>query len=168
METLVTQSEYAKYRGVDPSLISRWKKENRLVMVGNKVHVAGSDAVLDRDRDTRGGNQFDDTDVSRSEYLAIKARETHWSAEQKRLKAEQIAGKLVEADGVEREAFSQARLLRDAFLNIPDRVSAALAVETDPIIIHQTLTTEIRNVCNQLAGLAQANDDSIPITRTDS
>lgn len=160
METLVTQSEYAKHRGVDPSLISRWKKENRLVMVGNKVHISGSDAFLDRDRDNRGGNQFGDADISRSDYLAIKSRETHWSAEQKRLKAEQNAGKLVEADGVEREAFNQARLLRDAFLNIPDRVSASLAVETDPIVIHQILMTEIRNVCNQLAELAQTNNDN--------
>lgn len=169
METLVTQSEYAKHRGVDPSLISRWKKENRLVMVGNRVHVSGSDAVLDRDRDNRGGNQFDvAAEVNRTDYLAIKARETHWSAEQKRLKAEQIAGKLVEVDGVEREAFNQARLLRDALLNIPDRVSASLAAETDPIVVHQMLTTEIRNVCNQLAELAQINDGSSSIKRADS
>lgn len=127
-------------------------------MVGNKVHVAGSDAVLDKEKDLRGGNRtppdgFDPAanDATRADYMLVKTRETHWSSEQKRLKALKDAGELVDATTVEHEAFNQARLLRDAFLNIPDRIAATLAAETDPIAVHTLLLKEIRSVCNELA-----------------
>lgn len=159
MDEHLSLKEYAIRRGVHPSLITRMKQQGRLVMVGNRVHVAGSDALLDKDRDLRGGNRTADsegfdpaaTDATRADYMLVKTRDTHWSSETKRLKALKDAGELVEADKVEREAFEQARLLRDAFLNIPDRIAATLAAETDPIAVHTLLLKEIRSVCNELA-----------------
>ena len=58
----------------------------------------------------------------------------------------------MEAEAVSRAAFEQARLLRDAILNIPDRIAASVAAESDPIAVHDMLTKEFRNVLNQLAG----------------
>jgi hypothetical protein len=57
---------------------------------------------------------------------------------------------LVEVSRVKREAFSAARAVRDALGNIPDRVSNQMAAESDPVIIHQTLTEEIRKALETL------------------
>jgi hypothetical protein len=56
----------------------------------------------------------------------------------------------VEVSRVQREAFSAARAVRDALGNIPDRVSNQMAAESDPVVIHQTLTEEIRKALETL------------------
>jgi hypothetical protein len=61
-----------------------------------------------------------------------------------RLDLETKEEQLVETSRVQREAFTTARAVRDALGNIPDRVSNQLAAESDPLIIHKTLTDEIR------------------------
>jgi phage terminase Nu1 subunit (DNA packaging protein) len=64
----------------------------------------------------------------------------------------QREGKLVERREVEEAAFSTARNVRDALLNIPARVSSLYAAETDPQKIHQSLDDEIRTVLTGLVG----------------
>ena len=56
----------------------------------------------------------------------------------------------MEVSRVQREAFSAARAVRDALSNIPDRVSNQMAAESDPVVIHQTLTEEIRKALESL------------------
>lgn len=55
-------------------------------------------------------------------------------------------GELVERGEVEEAAFSNARRVRDALMNIPARVASLYAAETDPQKIHQNLEDEIRAV----------------------
>jgi phage terminase Nu1 subunit (DNA packaging protein) len=55
-------------------------------------------------------------------------------------------GELVERSDVEEAAFSNARRVRDALMNIPARVASLYAAETDPQKIHQNLEDEIRTV----------------------
>lgn len=55
-------------------------------------------------------------------------------------------GELVERGNVEEAAFSNARRVRDALMNIPARVASLYAAETDPQKIHQNLEDEIRTV----------------------
>jgi phage terminase Nu1 subunit (DNA packaging protein) len=66
------------------------------------------------------------------------------------LELEQREGKLVEADVVQREAFKAARQVRDALLNLPDRVAGVLAAETNQFKVHQMLTKEIRRALEDL------------------
>jgi phage terminase Nu1 subunit (DNA packaging protein) len=61
-------------------------------------------------------------------------------------------GELVERRDVEEAAFSNARRVRDALMNIPARVASLYAAETDPHKIHQNLEDEIRNVLIDLIG----------------
>jgi phage terminase Nu1 subunit (DNA packaging protein) len=61
-------------------------------------------------------------------------------------------GELVERGEVEDAAFSNARRVRDALMNIPARVASLYAAETDPQKIHQNLDDEIRNVLVDLIG----------------
>jgi phage terminase Nu1 subunit (DNA packaging protein) len=55
-------------------------------------------------------------------------------------------GELVERGEVEDAAFSNARRVRDALMNIPARVASLYAAEADPQKIHQNLEDEIRTV----------------------
>jgi phage terminase Nu1 subunit (DNA packaging protein) len=68
------------------------------------------------------------------------------------LDRKQREGELVERSDVEEAAFSNARRVRDALMNIPARVASLYAAETDPQKIHQNLEDEIRNVLIDLIG----------------
>ena len=48
-------------------------------------------------------------------------------------------------------AFNKFRQFRDHMLNIPDRVAAMVAAETEASKCHQILTTEIRRALNEFA-----------------
>jgi hypothetical protein len=41
-------------------------------------------------------------------------------------------------------SFNRFRQFRDGMLNMPDRLAAVLAAETNPRQVHELLTTEIR------------------------
>jgi len=58
----------------------------------------------------------------------------------------------VDADDVKVAAFNRARVVRDALLNIPERLAAVLAAETDEQRVHGMLTAEIRAACEELSG----------------
>jgi len=69
-----------------------------------------------------------------------------------KLEFEEKSGVLVKADAVKNEAFKVARLVRDAMLNIPDRVSSELAADTEAFVVHRKLTLEIRKALEGLGG----------------
>lgn len=154
----LSKKDYAEHRKVSAAYISKLVKQGRVVISGKNIDVAATDALLDDNADPRGGSQLSDTDLDstptsaqKSTYMLEKTREARWSAENKRLRTLKDAGELVEVKTVEREAFNQARLLRDALLNLPDRLSASLAAESDPLQVHAALTKEVRVLCNDLA-----------------
>ncbi len=67
-----------------------------------------------------------------------------------KLEFEEKSGKLVQVDAVKNEAFKVARVVRDNLLNIPDRVAAELANETNQFKVHQRLTQEIRRALEDM------------------
>jgi phage terminase Nu1 subunit (DNA packaging protein) len=86
-----------------------------------------------------------------------RAKSEHFRAELARLDLEVKEDQLVEVARVQREAFTAARAVRDALGNIPDRVSNQLAAESDPVVIHQTLTEEIRKALETLTNELSIN-----------
>ena len=68
-----------------------------------------------------------------------------------KIEYEKAIGKLIESDTVKVQAFKVARQVRDGLMNIPDRVAAELAHETNPAQIHARLQREIRDVLASLA-----------------
>ena len=65
------------------------------------------------------------------------------------------AGKYVDADEVKVAAFNKARIVRDGLLNIPDRLAALLAAESDEHKVHKLLASEIRAVLEEQSGGAE-------------
>jgi hypothetical protein len=82
-----------------------------------------------------------------------RARREHYQAELAKLEVDHRRNELVAADAVKKEAFSVAKTVREALINIPDRVANLLAAESDATAIHMTLTEEITQA---LQGLANA------------
>ncbi len=74
-----------------------------------------------------------------------------YGARKAKLEYETMAGELVEKRKVKMEAFNVARKVRDAMLNIPSRMSAQLAAETDPHKVHTILEQEIVQALEELA-----------------
>lgn len=70
-----------------------------------------------------------------------------------RLANRQKRGLLIPAKVARREAYECARTVRDALLNLPDRLSAELAAESDPDRVHERLDGEIRKALEALAGV---------------
>lgn len=76
------------------------------------------------------------SEIEKVKYLETKNKEAEKS--------------LVSADGVRIAAFNKGRMVRDALLNIPDRVASILAKETDTNRIHEILTKEIRQIIEEI------------------
>jgi DNA-binding transcriptional regulator YhcF (GntR family) len=103
---------------------------------------------------TRGGSrQEDDPDqaLGASQYTKARAFREFYQARLAKLEYEERIGKLVSKDEVQVAAFNKFRQYRDAMLNIPDRVAAMLAAETDAAKCYEILATEIRKALNEFA-----------------
>jgi hypothetical protein len=88
------------------------------------------------------GQSLAQSKAVREAYLARLAK----------LDFEERSGKLVSAEEVKISAFKLARQIRDALMNIPDRVSPELAAETNAAKIHARLHREVREALAALSG----------------
>jgi len=157
MESCTTK-ELAEALGITTGRISQLKTQGRFEgcfsVVGNKITWDKQTAI----RVFKEGNPLVSVSPTRKESSALeipsfnesRAKSEHFRAELARLDLEVKEDQLVEVSRVQREAFSAARAVRDALGNIPDRVSNQMAAETDPVVIHQTLTEEIRKALETL------------------
>ena len=150
--------ELAQALGITQARISQMKSQGRFdgcfTVVRNKIEWDKEAAV----KAYTEGNPLVSTSPTRkkSDELEIpsfnesRAKSEHFRAELARLDLEVKEQQLVEVARVQREAFTAPRAVRDALGNIPDRVSNQLAAESDPVVIHQTLTEEIRKALETL------------------
>ena len=89
------------------------------------------------------------------DYSRARAVRENYLARMSKLNFEERSGKLVSRDEVQVAAFNKFRTIRDGMLNLPDRLAAILAAESDPTKVHEILATEIRKA---LVGFADDTD----------
>jgi hypothetical protein len=82
---------------------------------------------------------------------ARSAREV-FEARLKKVELEERQGSLLSKRSVQIEAFNRARILRDAILNVPDRVAAQLAAESETSVVRDPLETELVLVLKEYSG----------------
>ena len=151
----ITQKQLAEKLGVTAGRIVAVRKTGRL---DGTFEKSGNSILYDQDAAVAAWNgEVGDctTRINGSEqqipsFNESRAKSEHFRAELARIDLEQKEDKLCEVDKVKREAFSSARSVRDALNSIPDRVSNQFAAETDPVVIHQTLTEEVRKALERL------------------
>ena len=84
-------------------------------------------------------------------FSQARAKKEKYLAALRKLEYEEKSGKLISADEVEREYFNIARTVRDSLLNIPGRVSAILAAESDEVKVNEILNEEITQALEVLS-----------------
>lgn len=87
-------------------------------------------------------------------HNARAAREIY-EARLKKLSFEQKQGNLLPRAEVEAATQNTFQVFREAMLNVPNRIAAQLAAESDPLKIHELLESEIRTALQEFAGASQ-------------
>jgi hypothetical protein len=128
-------------------------------------------------RNSRGGPCISDVALAKKEWAENVKGQTggaqsvslaEWNrrltAEKTRaatLANDQREGSLMPVEIYERDAFEDGRMIREAMLNIPDRVAGELAAETSESKVHAKLDKEIRSALEGAYG-ALAGKKSSP------
>ncbi len=153
---LLTARKYARHRGVSHTAVQKAIEQGRI-----KTAPDGKIDVEQADRDWgRNSSPVNSPKrVSRVEapaggptYAQSRAVRELYLARLAKIEFEERSSKLVSRDDVTVAAFTKARTVRDSLLNIPDRVAALLAAESDPAKAHNILSEEIRKALIELSG----------------
>lgn len=160
---IMTLSEYAAHRGVSRPAISRAVKNGvcpaMLDEMGRKMidsDVADAQWPATKAGNSAGVNGREKTNTDSenrpaptastggSTIIQSRTVKEAYAARMAKLDYEERIGKTIEADKVKEDSFKAARIVRDNMLNIPDRMAAELAGETNQFTIHKKLTDEIK------------------------
>jgi hypothetical protein len=155
---LMSQAEFARYREVSRTAVSKWVKAGRISLVNGKVDpVAASIALMETSDPVQMGslargpssqdapNNAAQVSGPGGEVLSFakaRAMNESYKAALGKLEFRRRKGELVEAADVKREAFQAGRQVRDRLLTIPARVSSMCAAESDPRAIQKMLDLE--------------------------
>lgn len=180
---LMTQSEYAKHRGVSAVAVHKAVKEKRISTIDGKIDPVVAD--IQWERNTRARVQAPRQDnapvqpplpaaapapVSAGAERAPDGKaEDYWESRGRREKAEaaiaemkeaEMRGTLIRADVVRSALATKISAARDALLQIPSRLAPVLAAETDLERVTEVLEAELRQALAQLsnANLSEGGD----------
>lgn len=168
---IVSLRKYGSMRGVSGEAVRKAIKTGRLVNAvryNDKGQPCVDVEVADREwvKNTDGSKQSlldpehrlsanahppgvtddDEAAVSKGGVPAIhksKAITEAYKARLAKLEFEEKSGKLIDAEKVRLEQFTAGRMIRDAIMSVPDRISAKLASITDPHTVHRELHAEL-------------------------
>ena len=92
------------------------------------------------------------------DFNESRAKRIYYEAKLCEMEVKLREGKLVDVETIRNKSFKLGRQVRDAMLNIPDRISADLAAEMDAFKVHARLTKEIREALTALATMGTNAD----------
>ncbi len=166
---LVTQSEYARRRGCTEAAVRRAVRDGRISLLDGKLDPTAADAQWARNTRVRAGSKPADsanlsapggssaagngetpTREDNDAYWAVKARREKAEADMAELKLAEQRGELVRVSAVRSAYATRAAALRESILQIPARLAAVLAAETDHARCHDLLQAELHQVLAQL------------------
>jgi formaldehyde-activating enzyme involved in methanogenesis len=149
---------YAAHRGVALSAVQKAIKSGRIATLPDG-RIDPDRADIDWERNTtrhapavtQRGQEEDAEVFGASQYTKARAVREHYQARLSKIDYEERVAKLVPKDEVQVAAFNKFRQFRDHMLNIPDRVAAMLAAETEAAKCYEILAIEIRRALNEFA-----------------
>ena len=172
---LVSQAEYARQRGVSRQYIGQMVSKGVIELKNKKVDPTQADKALASVREPARPERRSQTKTEPAPspvslpsdtpqlpqrgdlstlLLKTRIKSEVEKAKLLEIKARVEAGKYVDADEVKVAAFNRARVVRDALLNIPERLAAVLAAEEDASRVHALLHAEIRSALEDLSGVS--------------
>lgn len=156
---ILSQRAYARHRGVALSAVQK-AIETRRISTQPDGRIDSERADVDWEQNTtrhappvaKRGQEEDDISIfGASQYTKARAVREHYQARLAKIEYEERTGKLVPRDEVQIAAFNKFRQFRDHMLNIPDRVAAVVAAETEAAKCYEVLATEVRRALNDFA-----------------
>jgi len=119
---------------------------------GGKTRAA-TWAAKHKAAESAAATQSDPDRLSSSMSFAnARAAKEIYEARLKKIELEERLGNLLSRKAVEVAQYNRGRIIRDALMNIPNRIAAQLAAETDPAACHDLLEAEIRMVLEEFSG----------------
>ena len=147
--------KYALHRGVSHTAVQKALKQGRISLTADgTIDVEQADRDWGRNTSAVNGPHWapkSDPAPSGPTYAQSRAVRELYLARIAKIEFEERSTKLISRDEVTSAAFTKARTIRDNLLNIPDRLAAMLAAESDAAMVHQILTEEIRKALNELS-----------------
>ena len=159
---LVTKSEYAARRGCAPSAVTRALNEGRItaIVVDGRAMIDPAVADIQWGRNTRrrvdsrpatDAAAAPPTDGDPVSYEDARRRREQAEAQLAELKLAEKCGDLVRVADVTSALTKRIIIYRDSMLQIPARLSAQLAAESDEASVYAILDKELRHVMTELA-----------------
>ena len=166
--TLVSQTEYAKLRGVSHTAVYKWAAAGKIVFDGKKVNVEASNARLSAtapiDREAKGSSppsppadnpnipaspspSADFQLVSKKVFDAGKAETAHFSGKLRNLEYKEKAGKLGSLEEIHDLGFKLGRMLRDQMTPWSARLGAKLGLNPEQ---REILEKEVADVLDTI------------------
>lgn len=112
--------------------------DNRDPMAGLAMELNGNSV-----EESESNAEDDELEGKNVTFAQRRAEREKWAAKMAQIAYEERAGTLVQAAVVRKESFNLGRRIRDAMMNIPDRVATELAAELDATKVHNRLVEEI-------------------------
>lgn len=147
----LSQAEYARHRGCSAVAVHAAIKAGRITLVDGKIDPAKADREWSKNSrvrvSTKSVKRKTKTELS---YQDARTAQAVADAEDAQLRVLERRGVLVHVD-VHRARVSQhLSALKDAFLQMPARLAAVLAAETDEAKCHNIVQDEIFSVLARL------------------
>jgi hypothetical protein len=143
---------YARHRGVSLAAVQKAIQTGRIQTTAEgRIDVAQADQEWERNTHYGTTPATGDGAVSGPSYAQSRAIREAYLARLAKIEYEERTGKLISRDEVQVAAFNRFRVFRDNMLNIPDRMAAMLAAESDARKVHELLTGEIRKALHEFA-----------------
>jgi phage terminase Nu1 subunit (DNA packaging protein) len=159
--TLITQAEYARRRGVDPTTVRDAIRAGRITLIDGKVDPDVADVQWARNTRVRvgSGQRRADPQSAADDPFAAPSLETYEEARRRREMAEaqkaelqlaELQGDLIRTADVRAAHAKRVAGLREALLQIPARLAAVVAAEADQGRCHDILQAELHQVLGQI------------------
>ncbi len=150
--TLITKSEFARRHGFSKQYVTELMRTGVLEEVNGQVDEDDANYALSLKQAIGRERRAKNVQKGNLQELYIRAKLQNEIEKGKILKLERAEKEqsLISTDKVQETLFRKGRVIRDAFLNLPDRVSSQLEMQS-AYTIHTILTKEIRTILEELS-----------------
>ena len=167
MGEIVSQGEFARRVGVSQPAVSKAIRNGRINALENgkidftaEIHNWFANKDTSKVRDNDPNKNYDESSATSSISKAKLAKETY-TAKLRQLEYEREAGMMVKKDDVKSSLFRFCKLVRDAIMTIPDRISAEVTSSIMKVLEKEL----IKNLSKEQINMIISNMDSSEIER---
>ena len=148
----ITKAEFARRHGFSKQYVTELIRTGVIQEINGKLDEDDADYSLSLKQAMGREKRAKNARKSDLQELYIKAKLKNEIEQGKILKLEaaEKSQSLIPADQVRETLFRKGRVIRDAFLTLPDRVASVLEMQ-NARTIHITLTKEIRAILEDLS-----------------